>query len=80
VLLTAALGRGVASSVRSFRRFYARPGVAFVAVPDAPVEHTVLATRAGDPRPAVAAFRSVAVTLADMLTGVDARLVPVHDS
>jgi DNA-binding transcriptional LysR family regulator len=80
VLLTAALGRGVASSVRSFRRFYARPGVAFVAVADAPVEHTVLAARAGDRRPAVAAFRSVAVTLAGMLTGVDARLVPVHDS
>jgi len=78
VLLSAALARGVGSSVQSFRRFYSWPGVAFVPIRDAPVEQTVLASRATDRRPVVAAFRSIATTLA--FSAVDGRFCgPVHD-
>jgi len=73
VLLSAALARGVGSSVQSFRRFYSWPGVAFVPIRDAPVEQTVLASRATDRRPVVAAFRSIATTLASTVSAVDGR-------
>ncbi|GAA1216779.1 LysR family transcriptional regulator [Pseudonocardia alaniniphila] len=73
VLLSAALARGVGSSVQSFRRFYSWPGVAFVPIRDAPVEQTVLASRATDRRPVVAAFRSIATTLASTVNAVDGR-------
>jgi LysR family transcriptional regulator, benzoate and cis,cis-muconate-responsive activator of ben and cat genes len=73
VLLSAALARGVGSSVRSFRRFYSWPGVAFVPIRDAPVEQTVLASRATDRRTVVAAFRSIATTLASTVSAVDGR-------
>jgi LysR family transcriptional regulator, benzoate and cis,cis-muconate-responsive activator of ben and cat genes len=77
VLLSAALARGVGSSVQSFRRFYSWPGVAFVAIRDAPVEQTVLASRATDRRPVVAAFRSIATTLASTVSAVDGRFCSV---
>ncbi|GAA3102310.1 LysR family transcriptional regulator [Pseudonocardia yunnanensis] len=73
VLLSAALARGVGSSVQSFRRFYSWPGVAFVPIRDAPVEQTVLASRASDRRTVVAAFRSIATTLASTVSTVDGR-------
>jgi hypothetical protein len=81
VLLSAALARGVGSSVQSFRRFYSWPGVAFVPIRDAPVEQTVLASRASDRRTVVAAFRSIATTLASTVSTVDGRFCgPVRAS
>jgi hypothetical protein len=66
--------------VQSFHRFYSWPGVAFVPIRDAPVEQTVLAGRATDRRPVVAAFRSIATTLAGTVSAVDARFCgPVRD-
>ena len=64
VLLSASLGRGIGSSLDSFRRYYRWPGVAFVTVAGAPPERSVLASRAADRNPHVRAFRTIAATLA----------------
>ncbi|MDL4774032.1 LysR family transcriptional regulator [Actinomadura xylanilytica] len=64
VLLSIAAGRGVSSALWSFARFYPWPGVRYVTIADAPWDDSVLATRRGDPRPEIAAFRALAVTMA----------------
>jgi DNA-binding transcriptional LysR family regulator len=64
VLMSAAAGRGAGSALSSFARFYRWPGTVCVPVVDAPWEHSVLATRAGDRDPHVALFRGLARALA----------------
>ncbi|GAA4619341.1 LysR family transcriptional regulator [Saccharopolyspora hordei] len=64
VLTTAAAGRGAGSALESFQRYYPWPGTVCVPVLDAPPEHSVLATRAGDRNPAVRTFRSLTTRLA----------------
>jgi hypothetical protein len=64
VLTSVSAGRGAGSALRSFERYYRWPGTVCVPVVDAPWQHSVLATRAADPSPAVRLFRSLATTLA----------------
>ena len=64
VLMSVAAGRGAGSALSSFARFYRWPGTLCVPVVDAPWDHSVLATRAGDRNPQVALFRRLAVSLA----------------
>ncbi|WP_010306141.1 LysR family substrate-binding domain-containing protein [Saccharopolyspora spinosa] len=64
VLTTVAAGCGAGSALESFQRYYPWPGTVCVPVLDAPLEHSVLATRADDRNPAVRIFRSQATTLA----------------
>ncbi|KAA9159944.1 LysR family transcriptional regulator [Amycolatopsis acidicola] len=65
VLTSVSAGRGAGSALSSFARYYPWPGTVSVPVVDAPWEHSVLATRLGDPNPAVRLFRSLATTLAE---------------
>jgi len=64
VLVSAAAGRGAGSALHSFARFYRWPGTVCVPVVDAPWDHSVLATRAGDRAPDVGLFRRLATGLA----------------
>ncbi|MCI2419147.1 LysR family transcriptional regulator [Saccharopolyspora sp. K220] len=75
VLAAAAAGHGAGSALESFQRYYSWPGTVCVPVLDAPWEHSVLATRAGDRNPAVRMFRSLATRLAREL-GPQFRLAP----
>ncbi|MFC7340756.1 LysR substrate-binding domain-containing protein [Saccharopolyspora griseoalba] len=75
VLTAAAAGRGAGSALESFQRFYPWPGTRCVPVVDAPWEHSVLVSRAGDREPAVRAFRDVATGIAREL-GPGLRLTP----
>lgn len=67
VLMSAALGRGAGSSLRSFQRYYRWPGTVCVPVLDAPAESSVLAVRRGDGDPDVRAFRSITAALTGSL-------------
>jgi LysR family transcriptional regulator, benzoate and cis,cis-muconate-responsive activator of ben and cat genes len=64
VLTSVSAGRGTGAALYSFSRLYRWPGISFVPVLDAPWEHSVLASRKGDLRPQVRAFRMLAATLA----------------
>ncbi|MEB3366902.1 LysR family transcriptional regulator [Saccharopolyspora mangrovi] len=75
VLAAAAAGRGAGSALESFQRFYPWPGTRCVPVVDAPWEHSVLVSRAGDASPEVRAFRTLAAGLAREL-GPGLRLTP----
>jgi DNA-binding transcriptional LysR family regulator len=64
VLTSVSAGRGTGAGLYSFARLYHWPGIRFVPVLDAPWEQSALATRRGDSRPEVRAFRTLAATLA----------------
>jgi DNA-binding transcriptional LysR family regulator len=64
VLSSVVAGRGIGSALYSFARYYPWPGTTFLPVLDAPWEHSVLATRAGDDSPLVRAFRGLATSIA----------------
>jgi DNA-binding transcriptional LysR family regulator len=64
VLTSVSAGRGTGAGLYSFTRLYHWPGIRFIPVLDAPWEKSALATRRGDPRPEVRAFRTLAATLA----------------
>lgn len=64
VLSSAAAGRGAGSSLYSFTRYYRWPGTICIPVVDAPPDNSILATRANDPNPDVATFRTIATAIA----------------
>jgi DNA-binding transcriptional LysR family regulator len=64
VLTSVSAGRGTGAGLCSFTRLYHWPGIRFVPVLDAPWAQSALATRRGDSRPEVLAFRTLAATLA----------------
>lgn len=64
VLSSVVAGRGIGSALYSFARYYPWPGITFLPVLDAPWEHSVLATRLGDPNPLVRGFRGLATAVA----------------
>jgi hypothetical protein len=64
VLSSVVAGRGFGSALYSFARYYPWPGTTFLPVLDAPWENSVLATRVGDERPLVRAFRRLATSIA----------------
>lgn len=64
VLSSVVAGRGIGSALYSFARYYPWPGTTFLPVLDAPWEHSVLATRAGERSPLVRAFRTLATSIA----------------
>ncbi|HEY4022771.1 MAG TPA: LysR family transcriptional regulator [Pseudonocardiaceae bacterium] len=64
VLSSVVAGRGFGSALYSFARYYPWPGTMFLPVVDAPWEHSVLATRLGEPNPLVRGFRRLATSIA----------------
>jgi DNA-binding transcriptional LysR family regulator len=64
VLTSVAAGRGTGAALYSVSRIYRWPGIRFVPIVDAPWEHTALASRRGDRRPEILAFRALASALA----------------
>ncbi|MFK4064555.1 LysR substrate-binding domain-containing protein [Streptomyces sp. NPDC029674] len=64
VLTGVVTGRTAGSGLKSFARYYAWPGAAFVPILDAPWESSYLAVRADEENPEVRIFRALALTLA----------------
>ncbi|MFE1772684.1 LysR family transcriptional regulator [Streptomyces sp. NPDC059008] len=67
VLTGVITGRAAGSGLKSFARYYAWPGAAFVPVLDAPWESSYLAVRADDADPEVKIFRALTMALAPEL-------------
>ncbi|MEU7582611.1 LysR family transcriptional regulator [Streptomyces sp. NPDC041068] len=64
VLTGVITGRAAGSGLKSFARYYAWPGAAFVPIIDAPWESSHLAVRADEENPEVRIFRALTVALA----------------
>ncbi|MFG2395580.1 LysR family transcriptional regulator [Streptomyces lydicus] len=73
VLTGVVAGRAAGSGLKSFARYYAWPGAAFVPVLDAPWESSYLAVRADDADPEVTVFRALTTALAPELRPLIAR-------
>ncbi|WP_066934730.1 LysR substrate-binding domain-containing protein [Streptomyces sp. NBRC 110611] len=67
VLTGVVAGRAAGSGLKSFARYYAWPGAAFVPVLDAPWESSYLAVRPDDGNPEVRIFRALTLALAQEL-------------
>lgn len=70
VLTGVVAGRAAGSGLKSFARYYAWPGAAFVPVLDAPWESSYLAVRADDGNPEVQIFRALTTALAPEMRAI----------